>query len=124
MNQTPESAGRDLFAEIDEIVNTMQAVLKAVANMGEEVIRYRRSWSETAEQLTVLTAALNGGIERQTELNEVFSKTMTESVKVATSLDERISEVESGCIVPLANAIASFEERLSALENGHRLILP
>lgn len=66
MNPTPESKGRDVSAEIDEIAQTLQIVLR---QMGES-------------------------FDVQREVNVSINNTMAECLKVITSLEERISSLE------------------------------
>lgn len=96
MSPTPESTGRNPLAEIDEIVRTMKTVLEAMANMGEEMIRYREAWNSTQEKLTPMMDVLGDSFGKQTELNESFNRIVTEAVQTITSLEERISALENG----------------------------
>jgi hypothetical protein len=120
----PDAAPRDVFVELDEIIATMKTVLKAVANMGEEIIKYRESWDKTASQIAILFPMLEDRIVGQAQLNEGIAETMKEHFTVTTALIERVATIEETLVTPITNVIENFEGRLSALESGYRLILP
>jgi len=127
----PEAAPRDVFAELDEIIATMKTVLKAVANIGEEIIQYRQSWKDMAEKMALAMATLNDHFDEQAKLNEAISESTSKSINIAIELEEKILRIDSDSIGPLTdgfaglvNVTSNLEERLAALENGYRLILP
>jgi hypothetical protein len=114
---------RDPFAEIDEIIKTTKTILAAMANMGEEMIRYREKWTETQEKLIPAMGILGDNFDRQAALNEVLNRSIASCLGAITALEGRVASLEGECFVPMADAIANFEERISALENP-RLIIP
>jgi len=116
MNPTPESTGRDVLAEIDEIASTMKTVLAAASDMGEEVIHYRQSWGEMAEKLTVAMDTLEVRFGKQGELSKTIGETVTRSINIAVALEERISTIERETLLPTANAITGLVDVIASLE--------
>ena len=122
MNPTPDSTGRDVLSEIDEIVRTMHTVLKAVDNMGEEVIRYRTSFTKMVEGLATIQDTQSNNLTALNDLKESM-RILDATVTFVTSLDHRLSSIEK-ITVTLSEISLRVEERVKALEDGYRLILP
>jgi hypothetical protein len=96
MNPTPESApDRNLHSEVDEIRANLKIVLDGVTALGEELERYKRFFEDSAEKFANVMAAIQDGLDKQTQLNQTFANNLAENFRVLTGFDERLSALES-----------------------------